>query len=283
LADCQEKRQLMKISAVLLSPVLAFALALSAATAVAAKEQTLHLEEPFGTVTLYHPTPTPPHVVIFISGDGGWKLGVVDMARELAGMDALVIGVDIRHYMKAATSSPDKCFDPGTDFAELGRIVEKRLGYERQVPPVLVGYSSGATLVYAALVQAPPHTYTGALSLGFCPDLIVNHPICKGNGLTWKRDPQGKGVDFQPTDSLEDPWIAFQGDIDKICTPEDTRAYVRKVPHGELVWLHKVGHGFSVPRNWMPQFKEGFARVTRGETRAARAAEGGGRRLRKRK
>jgi len=269
----------MKTPAVLLSAVLALAL-VSAASGVSASEQKLNLEEPFGPVTLYHSTATPPHVAIFISGDGGWNLGVVDMAREIMGMDALVIGVDIRHYMKAATASPEKCFDPGTDFAELGRLVAKRLGYATHVPPVLIGYSSGATLVYAALVQAPPKTYTGALSLGFCPDLIVNHPICKGNGLTWERDKQGKGVDFLPTKSLEEPWIAFQGDIDQICTPEDTRTYVKKVPNGELVWLHKVGHGFSVPKRWMREFKDGFAKITGGEGKgkAARVGSGGHRR-----
>ena len=131
-------------------------------------------------MTVYHQTPRPSHVALFISGDGGWNLGVVDMARELASQDALVAGVDIRHYMKASTGSPDKCWDPGTDFAELGRAVEKRFGYTAQVPPVIVGYSSGATIVYAAMAQAPPHTFHGGLSLGFCPDLIVNHPICKG-------------------------------------------------------------------------------------------------------
>jgi type IV secretory pathway VirJ component len=240
---------------VLSASLLALALA-----SPAAAEETFTLE-PFGTVTLYHQTPRPQHLALFISGDGGWKLGVVDMARELAGMDALVAGVDIRHYMKASTADPDKCWDPGADFAELGRAVEKRLGYASSVRPVLVGYSSGATIVYAAMVQAPPHAYRGGLSLGFCPDLIVNHPICEGRGLAWTRDPHGKGVDFLPA-RLEDTWIAFQGDIDQICTPEDTRTYLSKVPNGELVWLHKVGHGFSVPKNWMRQFKDGFAEVT---------------------
>jgi len=226
----------------------------------AAAEETMTLE-PFGTITLYHSTPRPAHIALFISGDGGWNLGVVDMARELEGMDALVAGVDIRHYMKASTAVPDKCWDPGTDFAELGKALEKKFGYSGKVEPVLVGYSSGATIVYAAMAQAPAHTYRGGLSLGFCPDLIVNHPICKGREASWTHDPHGKGVDFQPV-ALTDPWIAFQGDIDKICTPEDTRTYLSKVENGELVWLHKVGHGFSVPKNWMRQFKEGFAKVT---------------------
>ena len=226
----------------------------------AAVEETMTLE-PFGKITLYHQSPRPAHVALFISGDGGWNLGVVDMARELEGMDALVAGVDIRHYMKASTADPDKCWDPGTDFAELGKALEKKFGYSERVRPVLVGYSSGATIVYAAMAQAPPHTFRGGLSLGFCPDLIVNHPICKGRELSWSHDPHGKGVDFQPA-PLTDPWLAFQGDIDQICTPADTRTYLSKVENGELVWLHKVGHGFSVPRNWMRQFKEGFAKVT---------------------
>ncbi len=39
-------------------------------------------------------------MILFVSGDGGWNQGVVDMARELAGMDALVAGIDIVHYLK---------------------------------------------------------------------------------------------------------------------------------------------------------------------------------------
>jgi type IV secretory pathway VirJ component len=226
----------------------------------AAAEETMTLE-PFGTVTLYHETARPAHVAIFISGDGGWKLGVVDMARELMGMDALIAGVDIRHYMKAAANQPDHCFDPSGDFAGLGRAIEKKLGYPDHVEPILVGYSSGATLVYAAMVQAKPHTFGGGVSLGFCPDLFVHPPICEGSGLTFKKDPHGQGIDFEPADT-QAPWYALQGDIDKICTPEDTRAYLKKVPNGILVWLPKVGHGFSVPKNWIRQLKESFAKAT---------------------
>ena len=54
----------------------------------------------FGTITLYQGKPHPANVILFVSGDGGWNQGVVDMARELAGMDALVAGIDIVHYLK---------------------------------------------------------------------------------------------------------------------------------------------------------------------------------------
>jgi predicted esterase len=259
----------MKAPAVCL---LATIVTLALAPAVAAAAETFTLE-PFGTLTVYRSTPRPAHLVLFVSGDGGWKLGVVDMARELASMDALVVGIDITRYIKtvvggapSADSAATACFDPAGDFARLGKAAAERFGVSDQ-PPILVGYSSGATLVYATLVQAPPRAFAGGVSLGFCPDLIVNMPICKGNGLAWQRDPHHKGVDFLPSRLLEVPWVALQGDVDKICTPADTRAYVAKVPHGELVWLHKVGHGFSVPRRWMAQFKDSFARVARAAAR----------------
>jgi type IV secretory pathway VirJ component len=249
--------------------VLFLLVGLFAVVAPAAAVEEKFTLEPFGTLTVYHETPRPAHIVLFVSGDGGWKLGVVDMAHELEAMDALVVGVNITHYIKTvvggAAGHPEACFNPGQDFTDLGKAVAQRYGYsERQEAPILVGYSSGATLIYAALVQAPPRSFAGGLSLGFCPDLIVNMPVCKGNGLAWQRDPHHKGVDFLPSRQLEVPWIAMQGDIDRICTPADTRSYVSKVPHGELVWLHKVGHGFSVPKRWMPQFKASFAQIAEG-------------------
>ncbi len=49
----------------------------------------------FGKIVLVHPAAQPANVVLFISGDGGWNLGVVDMARELVALDALVVGIEM--------------------------------------------------------------------------------------------------------------------------------------------------------------------------------------------
>jgi hypothetical protein len=54
----------------------------------------------FGKVALNRNTPQPSHVVLFVAGDGCWNPGVVDMAQSLAGLDALVIGIDITHYLR---------------------------------------------------------------------------------------------------------------------------------------------------------------------------------------
>jgi len=212
----------------------------------------------FGKVSLYQGSSTPSHVVLFVSGDGGWNLGVVDMARELATLDALVVGIDIIHYLRELEKTDEICFNPAADFEMLSAFVQKKLKFSREIVPVLVGYSSGATLVYAALTQALPNTFCGAISLGFCPDLLLNKPLCKGQGLEWKAGPKGKGDIFLPATNLQDPWIALQGTIDQVCDPASTENYVKQVKGGEIVILPKVGHGFSVPKNWMPQFKKAF-------------------------
>ncbi|BBO75595.1 virulence protein [Desulfosarcina widdelii] len=215
----------------------------------------------FGTVAVYRQTPHPTRVALFVSGDGGWNQGVVDMARQLAGLDALVAGIDIVHYLKQLADSGEACSYPAADFENLSHFLQKKLDFPDYIQPVLIGYSSGATLVYATLVQAPPGTFSGAISLGFCPDLPLVNPFCTGSGFKMEPGPKGKGVNFLPASHLENPWIALQGDVDQVCDPTATRRFVDQVAKGEIVMLPKVGHGYSVPRNWMPQFRQAFLKI----------------------
>jgi type IV secretory pathway VirJ component len=254
---------------------LLFALAAAPAPRAPAAQEEIVPFGRFGAVSVYRGAARPSRVAVFISGDGGWTQGVVPMARALASMDALVMGVDIRRYLRALEASPEKCSYPASDFEALSQFMQKRLDLPRYIPPVLVGYSSGATLVYATLVQAPGVTFRGGVSLGFCPDLSVTKPFCRGNGLEWDPAPKGRGVVFRPAATLEVPWIALQGTIDQVCDPNMTKEFVGRVPHGEIVLLPRVGHGYSVERNWMPQLRNAFVRVasaadsTAGETPSA--------------
>lgn len=218
-------------------------------------------------MALYRPAAHPPRVALFVSGDGGWNQGVVSMARQIAATGALVAGVDIRRYLRALDASSDRCAYPASDFEALGQYLEKRLDFPDYTAPVLIGYSSGATLVYAALVQAPSTTFRGAISMGFCPDLPVRKPFCRGNGLEWDPVSKPRGVKFRPAGALAAPWIAFQGAIDQVCSAEAVRAFVDRTHGAELVLLPRVGHGFSVERNWLPQFRAAFARLA-GSSRA---------------
>lgn len=215
----------------------------------------------FGRIVVYRRGEHPSHVVLFVSGDGGWNLGVVPMAEELAGMDAAVAGIDIRQYLAALDRSSESCHYPAADFEALSQWLQRRLGYPAYIAPVLAGYSSGATLVYATLVQAPPGTFRASVSLGFCPDLSLRRPLCRGNGLAWVPGPKGRGMSLLPAGSTGAPWIVLQGELDSTCAASRTNGYVRRVRGAEIVLLPKVGHGFGVGSRWVPQFHEAFARL----------------------
>ena len=215
----------------------------------------------FGQVALYRNSPHPKNVVLFLSGDGGWNLGVVDMARVLADMDSLVVGIGVPDYVKKLNASKESCLYPASELELLSKYAQKKLGFPTYVPPVLVGYSSGATLAYAVLAQAPPNTFRGAVGLGFCPDLELQHTLCKGHGITSVPGPKGKGLIFQPTSTLEQPFVAFQGTIDQVCNKDDVARYVSQVKNGEVVLLPDVGHGFSKTYKWEPQLRQAYRRI----------------------
>jgi type IV secretory pathway VirJ component len=239
-----------------------------AATSAAPPTETLTYGR-FGTVYIYRRTPHPSHVAIFFSGDGGWNLGVVDMAQILADMDTLVVGVSVPAYMKKINAAKESCTSAAVDLELLSKYVQKKLGLPDYEPPVLVGYSSGATLAYAALVQAPPSTFSGGIGMGFCPDLELTHPFCPGHGIASDPGPKGKGVVFRPASTLEQPWIAFQGTIDQVCNKDDVVKYTAKVKGGETVLLPDVGHGFSKTNKWAPQFRQAFRKIVQGDKPAA--------------
>jgi type IV secretory pathway VirJ component len=215
---------------------------------------------PFGTIHVYAPPFPPQQVVVFLSGDGGWNLGVVPMARRLAAEGALVAGVDVRRVF-ASLSGASPCAYPAGGLEELSRAVQLRQRLPRYHRPVLVGYSSGATLAYAAVAQAPVETFRGALSLGFCPDVPLATPLCRGRGLTSRPLAKGLGRDLDPFPGLAVPWTVLHGDIDQVCAADAASAFVSRTGSGRIVRLPKVGHGFSVTSRWEPQYVDAFRAI----------------------
>ena len=137
----------------------------------------------FGKVSIYRGDPAPRDVVLFLSGEGGWDPGVISMAEKLTGRGAIVAGIDTRHYLAQLEESQAKCISPAADLENLNRYLQAKLAFKQYIQPTLVGYSSGATLVYAALAAAPEGSFKGALSIGLRPDLELKKPLCKGSGM----------------------------------------------------------------------------------------------------
>jgi len=215
----------------------------------------------FGKVAIYHPVHIPEAFVLFISGDGGWNKGVVDMTNNIVVQGAMVAGINILTYMKNIKSSKSKCYYPAADLEEISLTIQKKYKFGKYLKPILVGYSSGATLAYGALAQAPANTFKGAISLGFCPDIEIDRPLCKGAGLNSHTIKEGKTYILDPCTNLTAPFIAMNGTIDQVCNYFETKKYVENMPMGEVISLPNVGHGFSVTRNWLPQFVSAYKKV----------------------
>ena len=216
----------------------------------------------FQQVAILKPEGTPTSFVLFFSGDGGWNAGVVDMAKALVAKGAFVAGINTPQYLSELEKEGGQCSFPDGDLENLSHTVQAYYHLPTYLEPILVGYSSGATLAYATLVQAPKDTFAGALTLGFCPDLNLHKPICEGSGIKFEKRKDGAGVNYLPAKQLADPWIVLNGSNDQVCQLSPNKAFVQSVPNSEFVELPKVGHGFSVPANWMPQFEAAFDKLS---------------------
>ncbi|HEY0783155.1 MAG TPA: AcvB/VirJ family lysyl-phosphatidylglycerol hydrolase, partial [Thermoanaerobaculia bacterium] len=182
-----------------------------------------------------------------------------EIEKTLTGQGAAVIAVDLKRYFTKAKKEPD-CYHLAGALEMLGKRVQKKLEFASYTPPILVGYGGGATFAYAALAQANPNTFRGAISLGFCPDAQTDRPMCRGAGLTWPAA-AGKTVRLQPMDGLEQPWIELHGATDRACSAKSIQDFVGKVKQGEMVALPGVGHGFLETTGWQAQLKQAFLRV----------------------
>lgn len=211
----------------------------------------------FGAVTIYRPSGVAKSVVLFLSGDGGWNDGVDEMAGYLVDEGAIVLGVDTPHYLDALGGAKH-CVSLAGDLEELSHSLQRQLGLHDYMLPILVGYSSGATVAYAALVQSPPGTFAGGISMGFCADQnFRGATLCPATGLKFTHNAQGSDV-FSPTPGLKDKWIAFQGQKDEVCDAAAVDRFAAQMPGVDLVRLPLVGHGFNVPRNWVPEYHAAY-------------------------
>ena len=215
----------------------------------------------FDKVMLYQKSKIPSSVVLFISGDGGWEHGVINMAKFLALQGALVLGVDAKIYNQNLTKENVDCYDSALDFIDLSDFIQKKYHFLNHVKPILVGYSYGATLVYGLAAQANPGTFQGTIALGFCPDLEMKKPLCKGNGIEETVLKPGISYNMKRFDGFLDPFIIINGGRDETCLIEPTTVFLKGLKNIEFVVLKKLGHGFSIADNWLPDFKFQYQKI----------------------
>ena len=213
---------------------------------------------PMGEVYVYLPKTIDDNtdVILFASGDGGWEPRVVDMVVRLQALGKIVIGFSTPEYLKRLDASSLKCAYPPQELEALSQFVQRKLEIRSYRVPILVGYSSGASLAYVAAAQTQINTFVGAIGLGFCQDLSLEKPLCRQGALKTtplKEKPDAAGVRLLPIEHLVAPYELLQGQADEACSLEEVSAFMKQTD----VTLHavpKVGHGFSAINEWFPEF-----------------------------
>ncbi len=244
------------------SPAGPAAPAAAAAMAPGASAEPAHLEHGrFHDVRVYQPAGTPASFALLLSGDEGWSPTADVMARQLVQRGAMVAGIDLAKFKATLSADGDQCESADGDLENLSHFVQAFYHSPTYLAPLLVGVSSGAAFTYAMLAQAPHDTFAAGLTLGFCPRLDWQKPLCKGTGLEYTRSASGHGVDFLPIGNLGNPWVALQGDLDKVCPIDTARDFVSQVRGAALVTLPKVAHDFARQPRWLPQYTAAYDKL----------------------
>ncbi len=202
----------------------------------------------FGEIPVYRPAGPPSQLVLLLAGAPGGE-GAAKMARSLTASGALVAVVHVPRYLAAAAHNQAYCTYPSADLEGLGRFVVKKLALPplpKLPPPVLAGDATGGGLAYAALAQSPPGTFSGLLTLGFCPLYTFPRPLCGGNSLRTDWEWKKSGVRLRPEADLDDPWVALEvpgpaceaGSLQEFAAPVKRAAIEKAVPGPEGEQLH---------------------------------------------
>lgn len=220
--------------------------ALSGAMPAAAEKITV---APFGDIAILRPSGETKSVAFFFSSENGWDPVATAMAGYMTDADTLVLGIDMAVFTRNLGSYGKSCFYLAGVLQDTARAVEKQLDLKDYVEPMVVGYSAGATMAYAAVAGSPPNTFKGGLALSLCPDATVAHALCKA--VNFPAIPAaGK---LAAAAALPAPFTVLQGADDKTCAPDKTHSFFQSMNAATVVDLPKLGHEFLNPPDYQPQ------------------------------
>ncbi len=163
------------LHAVMLLP----ALTLPPAPAFAAGQRTTIATSEFGTVAVAAPEAAIKGFVILFSGEDGVSQEDRKAIDRLLTAGLVVAAIDTRTALKNLDAGdPKNCIDLSGPLEWVSHNAQHDLKLTRYHEPVLLGRGSGAGLVYATLVQAPPLSFAGGSSVDFVPRLPLQRPLC---------------------------------------------------------------------------------------------------------
>lgn len=160
----------------------------------------------FAHIDVTQPQSALKTAVLLLSGANGPDQATHALARALAAKGALVATLNTHEFL-ATFAGETGCSTLSGDLDNLGRYLEAAYQTPVYSPPILAGVGEGATLAFAALAQADPATFAGALALGFDPGIKLPIQPCAVGALVTDNTADGASVRSAP--QLQAPWFVL--------------------------------------------------------------------------
>jgi hypothetical protein len=112
--------------------------------------------------------------------------------------------------------------------------------------------------VYELLAAAPPNTFAGGLSLGFCPDLPALQPVCPADNFKPTYDAKKYTAWLPKVDELPRDFYVMNGELDQVCKPPEMHKFMDGMKNAHFIEIPHTGHGFGKQMYWSGPFDESF-------------------------
>ena len=133
----------------------------------------------FGPVAVSAPDEAAKGFVLLFSGDDGIGQEEQKAIERLVAAGLAVAAIDTQAALKNLNAGDQKaCIGLSGPLEWVSHNAQHALKVARYEEPVLLGRGAGAALVYVTLVQAPPLSFAGGLSVDFLPRLPLQRPFC---------------------------------------------------------------------------------------------------------
>lgn len=207
----------------------------------------------FEQLKIYRPHGEARQTVLFFSGERGWEEELEPIAQSLARQGALVAGIDSPALFRNLEQD-DGCVSPDGDLENLSHFLQAYYRLPTYRPALLIGAASGSAFVHAMLAQAPAGTFSGGISLGFCPVMPLRKPLCPGDSAS---RPTAK---LHATAKLSAPWTVLQGLRDQSCRAA-AKQFLAKVGGAEVISVPGDNYGEGDFHTWESQFAAAYQKL----------------------
>ncbi|MCT8266486.1 virulence factor family protein [Afifella sp. JA880] len=119
-------------------------------------------------------------IVFLISDRDGWSEADDARALSLADHRAIVVGVDLPHYLAALEAEDGDCAYLVSDIEALSHTLQRQAGTSDYHTPIIAGEGAGGGLAVAIAAQTPEATVGHTLALDPTPGISLKKPLCSG-------------------------------------------------------------------------------------------------------